>query len=63
MMPEQFKYLRKTGHVSVVRGVAYFHTYRYARQVRDTYPGSRIVRYDRGYAVQFRGSGPYYAGV
>jgi hypothetical protein len=42
------------------RGVTYFATFAEARNVRDTLPGSRIVEYGRGFAVQLRISGPYY---
>ena len=30
-----------------------------ARSIRSAFPGSRIVRYQKGYAVQLHKSGPY----
>jgi hypothetical protein len=39
--------------------ILYLPTFAQARLARDANPGSRIVRYERGYAVQLRISGPY----
>lgn len=41
------------------RGIAYFPSYSAARRIRDMFDVSRIVEYDRGYAVQISNSGPY----
>lgn len=43
------------------KGVNYYVTYDGARVIRDRLPpGARIVEYTRGWAVQYRISGPYY---
>ena len=39
--------------------ILYLPEYDDARTVRDATPGSRIVGYERGYAVQLHRSGPY----
>lgn len=39
--------------------VNYYGSYEHARLVRDQNPGSRIVQYERGYAVQLERSGAY----
>lgn len=54
------------GHVAkavagakVHKGNYYFPTFADARVLRDLHPGSSIVRYGRGHAVQQKKSGPY----
>ena len=47
------------------KGTAYFPSYAAAhtileKRIKPHYPSPRIVEYDRGYAVQYYCSGPYY---
>ena len=44
----------------VHKGVAYFEKRGDAQAKSTELPGSRVVEYQRGYAVQYRISGPYY---
>ncbi len=46
--------------MSHYRGVTYFKSYQDARAISASIPGSRIVSYLRGFAVQLVVSGPYY---
>lgn len=39
--------------------ILYLPTFAEARAVRDAHPGSRVIEYLRGYAIQLRVSGPY----
>lgn len=52
------------GKPKIHKGVAYFHTWMDAWQIRKKlkaqYPEANVVAYTRGYAVQYRISGPYY---
>lgn len=43
------------------KGVYYFPTYKEAREYATThsYPTDRIIRYEIGWAIQLRISGPY----
>jgi hypothetical protein len=43
----------------VYRGISYWNTYAEARDHSKLILGSRVVAYQRGYAVQLRVSGPY----
>lgn len=47
--------------IHTYKGTTYFSEYSDARTVRDNLPGSRIVEYGRGFAVQIRKSGPYFS--
>ena len=42
------------------KGIAYFTRFEDAKDMASVIPGSRIVRYGRGYAIQYRISGPYW---
>ena len=46
------------GH-RIVKGTAYFETFSEARSIAAKV-GGRVVEYERGFAVQYRVSGPYY---
>ena len=46
--------------ITTHRKVSYYSDYRDARAVSNLMPGSRVVSYGRGYAIQLRVSGPYY---
>ena len=41
------------------KGIAYFRHYKSACKIAD-FVGGRVVEYLRGYAVQYRISGPYF---
>jgi hypothetical protein len=45
--------------MKVHKGTCYFQRFSEARKVSEAFPGSRVVRYGLGHAVQFRISGPY----
>ena len=45
----------------IVKGIAYFETFSEARSIAAKV-GGRVVEYERGFAVQYRVSGPYYPG-
>lgn len=42
-----------------VKGVTYYETWQQASTIAN-YLGARVVRYERGYAVQRHVSGPYW---
>lgn len=46
--------------VRTYRGVSYFPDYDAARIIAHNIPGARVVEYQRGWAVQYHPSGPYY---
>ena len=45
--------------MTVRKGICYFQRFTDARKVREAFPGSRIVRYGLGHAVQLQRGGRY----
>lgn len=50
----------ESAEVRYRKGIAYFQSFEQAREISKRLPGSRVVVYQLGYAIQYRISGPYF---